>query len=91
MSVPDFYEINTLWFLTPEHMAACPRPPGRLSDLSTLSVFHSKLFLYGGFVWARMALNNQKRRFPARAVGPEKLGAQVRELGSYKTHSPHLS
>ena len=60
MSVPDFYEINTLWFLTPEHMAACPRPPGRLSDLSTLSVFHSKLFLYGGFVWVRMALNNQK-------------------------------
>jgi hypothetical protein len=25
--------------------------------------------LYGGFVWARRALNSQKRRFPARAVG----------------------
>jgi hypothetical protein len=26
------------------------------------------LILYGGFVWARRAVNSQKRRFPARAV-----------------------
>ena len=38
---------------------------GRLSDLSVL---HSKPALYGVFVWARGSLNNQKRRFPARAV-----------------------
>ena len=25
--------------------------------------------MYGGFVWARRALNRQKRRFPALAVG----------------------
>jgi hypothetical protein len=34
---------------------------------SALSVFHSKSFLYGAFVWVRRALNKQKRRFPARA------------------------
>jgi hypothetical protein len=28
------------------------------------------LVFYGGFVWARRALNSQKRRFPARAVVP---------------------
>jgi hypothetical protein len=36
--------------------------------LSALSVSHSKHSLYGGFVWARRALNRLKRRFPARAV-----------------------
>jgi hypothetical protein len=35
--------------------------PGRLS---ALSVLHSKLVLYGGFVWARRLLNIQKRYFP---------------------------
>jgi hypothetical protein len=40
-------------------------PPGWLSGLS---VSHSKSVLYGAFQWARMALNRQKRRFPARAV-----------------------
>ena len=28
--------------------------------LSALSVYHSKSVLYGAFVWARRALNNQK-------------------------------
>jgi hypothetical protein len=40
--------------------------PGRLS---ALSVSQSKSGLYGAFVWARRALNRQKRRFPARADG----------------------
>ena len=34
--------------------------------LSAISVFHRKFILYGGFVWARGALNSRKRRFPAR-------------------------
>ena len=38
--------------------------PGRLR---ALSVFHSRLVFYGGFVWARRALKRAKRRFPARA------------------------
>jgi hypothetical protein len=42
----------------------CLGPPGRLS---ALSVFLSKSFFYGAFVWARRALNRPKRRFPARA------------------------
>ena len=41
--------------------------------LSALGVFLCKLVLYGVFVWARRALNSQKRWFPARAVpGPER-------------------
>ena len=39
--------------------------PGRLS---AISVFLCKSVFYGAFVWARRALNRQKRRFPARAV-----------------------
>jgi hypothetical protein len=35
--------------------------------LSGLSVFHSKISLYGVFVWAHRPLNSPKRRFPARA------------------------
>ena len=42
-----------------------PGPPGRLS---ALSVSLCKSVFYGAFVWARRALNNQKRRFLARAV-----------------------
>ena len=42
--------------------------PGRPGRLSGLGVSHSKSVLYGAFVWARRALNNQKWRFPARAV-----------------------
>ena len=42
----------------------CPGRPGRLS---ALSVFLCKSVLYGAFVWARRALNHQKRRSPARA------------------------
>ena len=37
----------------------------RRGRLSALSVSHSKSVLYGGFVWARRALNSQKRRFLA--------------------------
>ena len=36
--------------------------------LSALSVFHRKSVLYGASVWARRALNSQKRWFSARAV-----------------------
>ena len=36
--------------------------------LSALRVFLCKSVFYGAFVWARRALNSQKRRFPARAV-----------------------
>ena len=36
--------------------------------MGALSVFHSESLLRGTFVWARRAANNQKRRFPARAV-----------------------
>jgi hypothetical protein len=42
--------------------------PGRRGRLSAISVFLFKSVLYGAFVWARRALNRQKRRFPARAV-----------------------
>jgi hypothetical protein len=38
--------------------------PGRLS---AIGIFVCKSVLYGAFVWARRALNVQKRRFPARA------------------------
>ena len=41
--------------------------PGWLSNLSAISVFHSKSILYDAFVWARGALNRHFRRFPARA------------------------
>jgi hypothetical protein len=39
-----------------------------LGRLSALSIFLWKYILYGAFVWARRALNSQKRRLPARAV-----------------------
>jgi hypothetical protein len=48
-----------------EFPAICPGRPGRLS---ALSVFRCKSVLCGAFAWARRALNNQKWRFPARAV-----------------------
>jgi DNA topoisomerase-3 len=41
----------------------------RPARLSALSVSHNKSVLYSAFAWARRALNSQKRRFPARAVG----------------------
>ena len=34
----------------------------------------SKSGFYGGFVWARRALNRRKRRFPARAVSTDDYG-----------------
>jgi hypothetical protein len=46
---------------------ATVRPRARPGRLSALSVFHSRLGLYGAFVWACRALNIQNRRFPARA------------------------
>ena len=45
--------------------------PGRRGHLSAISVFLCKSVLYGTFVWARRVLNNQKRRFPARAVAAD--------------------
>jgi hypothetical protein len=48
----------------------CPGPPGRLR---ALSVFLCESAFYGTFVWARRALNSQKRRFPARAVTNERI------------------
>ena len=63
--------------------AAVRACPGRLS---ALSVSHSKSVLYGGFVWACISLNDQKWRFPARAVrkkgGPEAEGGlSIGEIG----------
>ena len=40
----------------------------RRGRLSALRVLHRKSVLYGGFVCTRRALNNQNRRFPARAA-----------------------
>ena len=53
-----------------------PGPPGRLS---ALSVFLCKSVFYGAFVWARRALNMQKRRFPARAVMKAKYDTKMKE------------
>jgi hypothetical protein len=39
-----------------------------LGRLSAIGVFLCKSVLYGGFVWARRALNRPKPRFPARAA-----------------------
>jgi hypothetical protein len=39
-----------------------------LGQFRALSVFLCKSGFYGAFLWARMALNRQKGRFPARAV-----------------------
>jgi ankyrin repeat protein len=57
-----------------EGYTPCPGCPGRLSGLS---VSHSKSVLYGTFVWA---LNNQKPRFPARAVMIAALDGQLAVL-----------
>ena len=48
--------------------------------LSALSVFLCKSVLYGAIVWARRALNSQKRRFPARAVVDDAALAALDEL-----------
>jgi hypothetical protein len=40
----------------------------RWGHLSALSIFLCKSVFYDAFVWARTALNSQKRRFPARAA-----------------------
>jgi hypothetical protein len=54
-------------------------PPGRLS---AFSVSHMKSALYGVFVWARRALNDHFRLFPARAgravLGPDPVAAGAR-------------
>jgi hypothetical protein len=63
------------------HHAELSAPPR--GWLSALSVFLCKSVLYGAFVWARRALNNQKRRFPARA--DKKIVADMSGLeGKYK-------
>ena len=36
-----------------------------MGQLSAIIVSHVRSELYGAFVWARMALNGPKRRFPA--------------------------
>ena len=51
----------------------CPRRPRPLSDLS---VFHSKLVLYGGFVWPRGRLKALSDGFCARAVRQSALSAE---------------
>jgi hypothetical protein len=45
----------------------CSDGAGRPVAFKRLSVSHRKSILYGAFVWARRALNGQKRWFPARA------------------------
>jgi hypothetical protein len=52
--------------------------------LSARSVFLYKSDLYGAFVWARRALNDQNRRFPARAVpeGPGSAADGARPTGA---------
>jgi hypothetical protein len=54
----------------PIAMGFLRRVPVRATQgrLSALSVLLFKSVFYGAFVWARRALNSQKRRFPARAV-----------------------
>jgi hypothetical protein len=52
---------------TPSSCSVRPRP----ERLSALSVFHSKLLLYGAFVWACRALNRPFRRFSAWAVAED--------------------
>jgi hypothetical protein len=67
----DASGLNLTYTLLPAHLkksygyATVRARPGRLS---ALCVFHSKSVLYGGFVWARRALNRRKLWFPARAV-----------------------
>jgi hypothetical protein len=62
----------------------CPGPPGRLS---APSVFLCKSVLYGVFVWARRALNSQKRRFPARAVADRLGGAKELRVRDVWAHA----
>jgi hypothetical protein len=89
-SMPTFdYFSDQPWFLDPAHLdnlnpgtkRFCPGPPGRLS---ALSVFLCKSVFYGAFVWARRALNSQKRWFSARAVRAFKdaFEPQMRARGS---------
>ena len=48
----------------------CPRPPGAVKCPQRFPIYISlcRSVFYGAFVWARRALNRQKRQFPARAV-----------------------
>jgi uncharacterized protein YbjT (DUF2867 family) len=54
--------------------------PGRLH---ALRVSHSKSVSYGAFVWARRAINSQKRRFWARAGGLSR-GCAARALAGHE-------
>ena len=49
--------------------AAIDAVRARAGRLSGLGIFLYKSVLYGAFVWVRMALNSQKRRFSDRAEG----------------------
>jgi hypothetical protein len=64
-SILDLYDAtgNTSAFQSFQPYIARARP----GQLSALGVSRSKSFFYGAFVWARGALNSQKRRFPVRA------------------------
>ena len=55
----------------------------RLERLSVLCVFRSRCFLYGVFVWARSAINSQKRRVPARigVLSSRELHTQLSDFG----------
>ena len=54
------------------------------SRLSALSFFHSESVLYRAFVWARRALNSQKRRLPARGADQE---VSLRERPAVLAHT----
>ena len=64
-----------------------PGPSGRLS---ALLVFLCRSGFYGAFVWARRALNRQKRRFPARAGSARCLGPPTRHRGCPWRSSPSI-
>jgi hypothetical protein len=71
--------------------ANCPGHPGRLK---ALSVFLCKSGLYGAFVWARKALNSQKRRFPARAAAGEgsvvEVGVGINSIVTLEKELPNM-
>ena len=62
---PDHgFGVTTLWMLSD-----CPGPLAR-GGYAALAFYFAKSAFFGAFVWVRRALNDPKRRFPARAVGP---------------------
>jgi hypothetical protein len=61
----------------------------RLRRLGDLSVRHSKSVLYSAFVWVRTALNDQKRRVPARAVARGATREKCDGGPRWHVHHPH--